>query len=177
MFEVQPQLTGKLVHLRPLQAADYDALYQVASDPRIWEQHPDKTRSQRDGFQEFFDKAIKSPGALLAIDIDIANATLIGCTRFHSLHEAESDVTIGYTFLSRAHWGAGFNTEMKHLMLGHAFEYVQTVRFRIAQHNLRSRRAVEKLGAICSGPEAHQEFGQTHILYRIERDHFRGWNR
>ena len=167
MFEFQPELSGKLIRLRGLVSADFESLYQVASDPVIWEQHPDKTRSEREGFRKFFDKAIDSGGTLLAMDA-VSNAA-IGCSRFHSLREAESDITIGYTFLARACWGGTCNTEMKHLMLGHAFRFVQSVRFRIAEHNMRSRRAVEKLGASFLGPEDHQEFGQTHVLYAIDR--------
>jgi RimJ/RimL family protein N-acetyltransferase len=167
MFEFQPELSGKLLRLRGLAVADFESLYQVASDPVIWEQHPDKARSERGGFRRFFDKAIDSGGTLLAIDR--LNNAAIGCSRFHSFHEARSDVTIGYTFLARVCWGGTYNTEMKHLMLGHAFRLVQSVRFRIAEHNMRCRRAVEKLGASFLGPEDHQEFGQTHVVYAIDR--------
>ena len=167
MFEFQPELRGQLVRLRGLKADDFEPLYKVASDPIIWEQHPDKTRSERAGFRRFFDKAIASGGTVLATDT-VSNAG-IGCSRFHSLREPASSVTIGYTFLAKACWGGTYNTEMKHLMLGHAFRFVQSVIFRIAEDNLRSRRAVEKLGASLLGPEDHQEFGQTHVVYAIDR--------
>jgi len=41
-FESQPILRGELVELRPLSVEDYDALYAVACDPLIWEQHPSR---------------------------------------------------------------------------------------------------------------------------------------
>src|SRR4029077_16908153 len=47
-FDLQPTLTGKLVQLRPLRPQDFDALFSSASDPKIWEQHPDSDRYQRE---------------------------------------------------------------------------------------------------------------------------------
>lgn len=170
MFELQPELRGELLLLRPLNTADFESLYQAASDPLIWEQHPDKTRSERAGFRTYFDKAIDSKGTLLAVDS--RTQAVIGCSRFHGFRESHSDVTIGYTFLARAYWGGCYNGEMKHLMLRHAFQYVRYVQFRIGEQNIRSRRAVEKLGAQYLGPEDHQEYGQTHVLYRIDRERF-----
>jgi RimJ/RimL family protein N-acetyltransferase len=168
MFELQPKLRGELLELRPLAPADFESLYQVASDPLIWDQHPDPSRSEKVGFRNFFDLALQSRGALLAIEC--ATQAVIGCSRFHSFRERESDVTIGYTFLGRAYWGGRYNGEMKQLMLRHAFAYVRYVRFRIAEGNMRSRRAVEKLGAHLLGPEDHQDLGQIHVVYRIDRD-------
>ena len=48
-FELQPTLTGTLLELRPLRDADFDELYAVASDPRIWELHPEPDRYKEDG--------------------------------------------------------------------------------------------------------------------------------
>src|SRR5919112_2266910 len=67
-FNLQPTLTGPLVTLRPLESADHDRLFAVASDPLIWEQHPDKTRCQPAGFRAFFQQALDSGGALLALE-------------------------------------------------------------------------------------------------------------
>ena len=74
---------------------------------------------------------------------------------------------IGYTFLSRSHWGGAANAEMKRLMLQHAFTDVQEVIFSVAEHNLRSRRAVEKLGAELIGAEDGPRWGQIHVIYRL----------
>ena len=43
-MDFQPVLRGSLLELRPLRADDFDALYAVASDPLIWEQHPQRDR-------------------------------------------------------------------------------------------------------------------------------------
>jgi len=165
MFDRQPTLTGKLLRLRPLVAADHDGLYRVAADPLIWAQHPDPSRSQPAGFKVFFDKALESGGALVAIGQ--TEQQIIGTSRYHRV--TSNDVMVGYTFLARAYWGGRYNSEMKRLMLDHAFQFVPTVTFRVGENNLRSRRAVEKLGAIFEGPEPQPEWGQIHVIYRLPR--------
>jgi RimJ/RimL family protein N-acetyltransferase len=149
VFDYQPVLSGDLLDLRPLRADDYDALYAVAADPLIWEQHPDKTRHQPTGFHAFFHEALASGGALIAIAT--RTGAVIGSSRFHAYDENRDEVEIGWTFLTRSHWGGRYNREMKHLMLGHAFGFVRHVVFLIDPHNLRSQRAVEKIGAVRDG--------------------------
>jgi len=144
-FDLQPTLTGALIRLRPLVPGDHDALFAVASDPLIWEQHPDKTRSQPDGFRRFFQEALESGGALLALDT--ATGEVIGSSRFHGYEPARDEIEIGWTFLARSRWGGRYNREMKELMLQHAFRFVGRVVFLIDPGNLRSQRAVHKLGA------------------------------
>ena len=65
-FEAQPTLRGELVEVRRLRQDDYDALYAVASDPLIWEQHPDD-RYRDDVFREFFAEHLATGGALASI--------------------------------------------------------------------------------------------------------------
>jgi RimJ/RimL family protein N-acetyltransferase len=148
-FDLQPVLKGPLVTLRPLEPADHDRLFAVAADPLIWEQHPDKSRSQPDGFKAFFQQALDSGGALLALET--GSGQVIGSSRYHGYNEAADEVEVGWTFLARSHWGGRYNGEMKRLMLDHAFRFVGRVVFLIDPANHRSQRAVEKLGAIRSG--------------------------
>jgi RimJ/RimL family protein N-acetyltransferase len=145
-FNPQPVLAGQLLTLRPLRGDDFDALYAVASDPLVWEQHPVSTRYQPAVFRGFFDEAMASGGALLALDR--ATGAVIGSSRFHGYDAAAGEVEIGWTFLARACWGGRYNGEMKRLMLTHAFASVRRVVFVIGVGNIRSQRAVEKLGAV-----------------------------
>jgi len=142
-------LQGPLVTLRPLQPADHPALYAVAADPLIWEQHPDKSRSQPDGFRAFFQQALDSGGALLALET--GSGRVIGSSRYYGYDEAAGEVEIGWTFLARSHWGGRYNGEMKRLMLEHAFRFVDRVVFLVDPENNRSQRAVEKIGAVRTG--------------------------
>jgi len=144
-FELQPILRGELLELRPLTRSDFDALFAAASDPLIWEQHPETDRYKRDIFQVYFDSAIESKGAFAVIDRK--SGKIIGSSRYHDLKPEESEVEIGYTFLERAYWGGDCNREMKSLMLDHAFKYVKRVVFVVGENNMRSQKALEKIGA------------------------------
>ena len=145
-FNLQPTLKGQLVELRPLRAEDFLALYGVAADPLIWEQHPSPDRYQQPVFRVFFQEALECGGALLAADSQAGQ--VIGSSRFHGYNEAKNEIEIGWTFLARSHWGGSYNGEMKRLMLWHAFRFVDRVVFRVGPHNLRSQRAVEKIGGV-----------------------------
>jgi N-acetyltransferase len=171
MFDFQPTLTGLLIQLRPLRTSDFEPLYSVASDLLLWDQHPDKSRTTREGFAKFFEDALASRGTLVAVER--VGDSMIGCSRFHTYRAEQQDVTIGYTFLARSHWGGTYNGEMKRLMLEHAFRFVDSVRFLVAEQNLRSRRAVEKLGAVDVGAEEHRELRIVHRIYQLRRDTYR----
>ena len=148
-FDYQPTLKGDLVDLRPLVPEDFDDLYAVASDPLIWEQHPAKTRHEKEGFKAFFCESLESGGALIATDT--TTTRVIGSSRFHAYSEQRTEVEIGWTFLARSHWGGIYNSQMKNLMLRHAIQFVNNVVFLIGPQNLRSQRAVEKIGGIRVG--------------------------
>ena len=163
-FDFQPVLTGVLLHLRPLRPEDFQDLYEVAADPLIWAQHPTSTRHEPASFRAFFQEAMDSPGALIALDAK--DQRVIGSSRFHGYDESRSEVEIGWTFLARSHWGGLYNGEMKRLMLRHAFRFVDRVVFLIGPQNYRSQRAVEKIGGVCAGRRADAR-GRDSLLYEI----------
>lgn len=162
-FDYQPVLRGELVALRPLRAEDYDALYGVASDPRIWEQHP-ANRYQEAVFREFFREALECGGTLVATETQ--GGQVIGSSRFHGYDAERREVEIGWTFLARSHWGGTYNGEMKRLMCEHAFRFAESVVLLIAPHNIRSQRAAEKVGAVRDGERA-DAYGRLSHVYRI----------
>jgi RimJ/RimL family protein N-acetyltransferase len=162
-------LTGDLLELRPLRAEDYQDLFAVAADPLIWEQHPCKDRYQEEVFKVFFREALESGGALLALDRTDGRA--IGSSRFHGYDEGKSEVEVGWTFLARSHWGGAHNREMKRLMLRHAFRFVNTVVFLVGPDNLRSQRAVEKIGGVGAGTRLDGS-GRESLVYRLEASAF-----
>jgi RimJ/RimL family protein N-acetyltransferase len=168
-FDLQPVLKGELLELRPLRPGDFQALYAVASDPLIWEQHPNSDRHREEVFREFFREALESGGALVAIDL--RDGRVVGSSRFHGYDEARGEIEIGWTFLARSHWGGRYNGEMKRLMLGHAFRFVDNVVFLVGPHNLRSRRAVEKIGGVLAGTRPN-EAGRESVVYRITASTF-----
>ncbi len=168
-FDPQPSLRGELLELRPLLAEDFDALYAVAADPLIWEQHPCKDRHREEVFTAFFREALESGGALVAIDRK--DGRVIGSSRFHGYDEARDEVEIGWTFLARSHWGGVYNGEMKRLMLRHAFQFVKTVVFVIGPQNVRSQRAVERIGGVRAGTRRDAS-GRESLVYQIQASAF-----
>jgi N-acetyltransferase len=169
-FDLQPTLKGELVELRPLRPEDFPDLYAVASDPLIWEQHPSNDRYQEDVFKNFFREALESGGALIALDCE--NGRVIGSSRFHGYAKEESEVEIGWTFLARSHWGGIYNREMKQLMLWHAFKFVNRVIFLIGPRNVRSQKAVEKIGGVRAGLRRDAS-GRESCIYQITASIFR----
>jgi RimJ/RimL family protein N-acetyltransferase len=165
-FELQPVLKSDILELRPLRADDFEQLYAVASDPLIWEQHPNSDRYKPHVFRKFFDEALQSGGALLALDR--TNDQVIGSSRFHGYDLERSEIEIGWTFLARSHWGGVYNGEMKRLMLSHAFKFVGHVIFTVGSNNLRSQRAVEKIGGIRVGARTDPN-GRESFIFRITR--------
>lgn len=143
-FNLQPTLKNNLIGVFPLQADDFEKLYAVASDPLVWEQHPNKDRYQREVFENFFKGAIESKGAFIVYDQ--ATGNVAGSSRYYEL-EPNHSVAIGYTFIGRSFWGKGHNAALKKLMLDHAFQYVNHVILHIGASNFRSQKAAEKLGA------------------------------
>lgn len=168
-FDLQPTLQGSIVKLRPLRDEDFAALYAVASDPLIWKQHPDSDRYKEEVFKEFFRVALDSGGALLALDA--SNGRVIGSSRYHGYNSEKREIEIGWTFLARSHWGGVYNREMKQLMLRHAFQFVDTVVFLIGLNNVRSQRAVEKIGAIRIESRKNGQ-GRESFAYKITAEMF-----
>jgi len=168
-FDLQPTLRGDLLELRPLRAVDFHDLYAVAADPLIWEQHPVPDRYREEVFREFFREALESGGTLIAIDA--RQGQVIGSSRFHGYDTGKSEIEIGWTFLARPYWGGVYNGEMKRLMLGHAFRFVNSVIFLVGPQNLRSQRAVEKIGGVRVGSRADAG-GRNSFIYRITASTF-----
>lgn len=170
----QPVLEGERLLLRPLVPSDWDALFGVASDPQVWAIHPQHDRWQEPVFRAFFADALAQGGGLAVIDK--ASGAIIGSSRFQGLETADGgSVEIGWTFLARSHWGGSYNREMKRLMLAHALQSVERVLFKVGEGNLRSRRAMEKIGGLLT---ARSEVVDTasgpvrHVIYEITRESF-----
>ena len=161
----QPILQNNLVEVWPLKETDFESLYMAASDPLIWEQHPNKNRYQREAFENYFKGAIESGGAFLVKDAQTNE--VIGSSRYSDYAAATNTVSIGYTFFSRSHWGKGHNYALKKLMLDHVFQFVETVTFYIGAENKRSQVSIERFGAIKTAEEEMAYYGEAPKLNYI----------
>ena len=168
-FDLQPTLRGDLLELRPLRADDFDALFAAAADPLIWEQHPESDRYTSEKFRRYFEGAMQSGGAFAVRDLETGE--IIGSTRFHGYEPVAREIEIGWTFLARSHWGGAYNQEMKRLLLEHAFRFVDRVVFLVGPANIRSQRAVEKIGGTRAGTRVSD--GRESLLFVITAETFR----
>ncbi|MCW1430841.1 GNAT family N-acetyltransferase [Novosphingobium sp. JCM 18896] len=170
----QPVLEGDRLLLRPLRPDDWSTLYAVASDPLIWEVHPQHDRWQEPVFRKFFDQALAGGGAVAVIDK--STQTIVGSSRWEGFDPAQGgSVEIGWTFLARSHWSGAYNPELKRLMLAHALRFVARVLFRVGENNGRSRRAMEKIGGRLTDESSMVETASglvRHVVYEIDRESF-----
>ena len=139
--------------LEPLTPKDFNALYAVASDPLLWEQHPEADRWNRSKFQHFFQDGLTNDLGCFVIK-EKRSGRPAGSTRFYGFDEADRCIRIGYTFIVRELWGTAANREIKKTMLTRAFKVVDRVFFDIGPQNFRSIAAVKKLGAVFSHDES-----------------------
>jgi RimJ/RimL family protein N-acetyltransferase len=171
----QPVLEGERLYLRPLNEADWPALWAVASDRELWAVHPSHNRWQEPVFREFFEDALAKGGALAIIDK--SRGAVIGSSRFQFCErpDEEGALEIGWSFLPRAYWGQGYNGEFKRLMLEHAFRFVDRVVFRVGADNVISRKAMANIGGKLTGSTFVEErVGRPveHVVYEITRESF-----
>lgn len=172
-FSIQSALENESVQLIPLQASDLEALFQVASDPKIWEQHPTPDRYKREVFSKFFEGAMESKGAFLIIDR--RSGDIAGSTRFYGYDEPTGTIRIGYTFYATRFWGTGLNPMVKALMMDYAFQFVQNIELEVGSNNRRSQIAVERLGAKKIKEEMVAYYGETpklNFVYAISKDSY-----
>ncbi|MEY8848778.1 GNAT family N-acetyltransferase [Psychroserpens sp. XS_ASV72] len=142
-MDLQPILQNELVRLRPLEQTDLEALYQVAKDPKIWEQHHVK-RYLRDVFENFFAESIASKGAFIIYDKQ--SGDIIGSSRYMKVDGFPKMIEIGWTFIDREFWGGTYNASIKKMMIEHAFKYFDAIIFKVNKKNKRSQKAVGKIG-------------------------------
>jgi len=169
MLNRQPTLIGQLVHLQPLVENDFDELFKAASDPLIWELHPQPNRHQPEVFRSFFNEALGSQGALAIRDLQ--SKTIIGTSRFYDYSSENSSVVVGYTFLARPFWGGRYNFDLKKLMVNFALNDVKTVYFHVGLGNFRSQHAMKKIGGVNTGvQEIAISYGppKKSYVYKIE---------
>ena len=173
MLDRQPILTHPALSLRPATENDWPALFAAAHDPAIWAGHPANDRWQEPVFRAFFEDGLTSGGMLVAEEP--GSGTIIGSSRFESSRAELGEVEVGWTFLVRRHWGGTSNHVMKALMVGHALQAVDQVIFLIGETNIRSRTAIERVGATLTDRQTTAQLSTgpvVHVYYAIDRAGF-----
>ena len=169
-MDLQPTLKGILITLTPLALNDFDTIYSIGRDPEIWAQHPNHDRYVRKNFERYFQGAVDSKGAFKVNDNETGK--IIGCTRYYNFDPKQKMVMIGYTFLATNFWGGSYNREMKELMINHAFEYVDRIYFEVGSQNMRSQKALQKIGAKFLKETLNEEL--PHHVYEMTKHSWNG---
>jgi RimJ/RimL family protein N-acetyltransferase len=171
-FNFQPSLNGGNTKIRAIVETDFNELYLCASDKKLWAGHPAKDRYKKIEFEKWFKSAIESDTAIVFVD-NLTNKP-IGSSRFYTIDSEPNDISIGYTFLACKYWGGETNFELKKLMLDYAFNYFDCVWFHIAPSNVRSQKAVQKIGAVFSHEKIASISGSPENwgFYKIEKSNW-----
>lgn len=84
-----------------------------------------------------------------SISIDhLVKGKYVGSSSFYDMPLEEKVTSIRYTWFHQSYWGSDINQQVKHMMFAHAFsDGINGAAFSIDVNNIRSKRAVEKLGA------------------------------
>ena len=142
--------------LEPLTSNDFDALYALASDPKLWEQHLEADRWKRFKFQRFFQGGLANDLGCFVMR-EKRSGRPAGSSRFYGYDEVDWCMSISYAFSARELWGTSANREKKEAMLLRAVTVVDRVFFDIGPQNFRFIAAVKKLGAVFSHDESYTE--------------------
>lgn len=176
-INLQPTLSNDFVKIAPLSILDFESLFNIASDPLIWEQHPNPDRYKKPVFETYFKGAIESKSAFLVRNKQTDE--IIGCSRFYDLDKKNNTIAIGYTFISRNHWGGSFNKALKSIMLNHAFQFVDSVHFHIGANNIRSQTSIQRLGAKKIDEVEISYYGEAaklNFVYQISKEDWESKN-
>ena len=103
--------------------------------------------------------------------MDNKTGNIIGSSRYYDFDEENGCIAIGFTFLDRKYWGSNYNKTLKYLMIDYAFSFVDTIIFHVGNCNIRSQKAVEKLGAIKFDEEEKNFSGEKilNFVYKISK--------
>jgi RimJ/RimL family protein N-acetyltransferase len=149
-------LEGNFVRLEPPAEKYIDDLVQAAQPNEIWEFIATAPGQSRAEMQAWINQAIaetQNGTRIWFIIIRKSDNRAIGATSFMDIHRQDRNLEIGGTWITTSAWRTPINTECKYLLLKHAFETLGCIRVQLKTdaRNLRSQRAIERLGAVKEG--------------------------
>ena len=151
-MKVEPvRLQGRTIHLEPLTLDHVPGLWPHAG-PEVFEWLADLPRdSSENAFRDWIAETLRKPASFtFAMILD---GEPVGVTGYLDIRPEHRGIEIGRTWIGQAHQGTRVNPESKYLLFRHAFETLGAIRVQLKTdlRNLRSQRAVEKLGAVREG--------------------------
>ena len=149
------ELKGDLVELLPLDTSHFAELYELAKEPSIWEFLPTNC-SDKTKFTNAYNEALierEKGNHYPFVILNKKTKKLIGSTRLFDIHPKDKKLEVGWTWLHPDFWATGFNYECKLLLLTFCFDTLNAnrVQLKTSDINLRSRKAIEKIGGKFEG--------------------------
>ncbi len=155
-FEQEIILENERARLEPLAEKHFDPLMAIATgNNEIWNFTLANITDEK-SFTAYFNTALKEkedktsyPFAMF----DKKENRYVGCTRYANISFRDKRLEIGWTWIDPLLQGSGINKHNKYLMLQFAFEKLNLhrVELKTAGTNLKSQRAMEKIGAVREG--------------------------
>lgn len=148
-------LENEVVKLKPLELSDIQGILEAGSYPEIWSHMP-TTIEKREDVNNFVENALLTRSGKTEfpfVIVDKQSGNIIGSTRYMDIGVKHQRLEIGYTWLTPAYWRTAINTHCKYLLLLYCFEYLhlQRVQIKTDHENIRSQRAIERIGATKEG--------------------------
>ena len=152
---LSPTLENEYVNLSPLNLDNYEKLISVASQEELVQYSPSHIYTP-DTLRNYVSIALEQKEGNTSIPFiifDKIKQQYAGSSRYMNIDWTNKVLEIGSTWIGREFHGSGLNGQIKYLMINHAFDEMdfEKIEFRIDERNIRSRKAVEKLGAKLEG--------------------------
>jgi len=164
-------LEGKRVKLVPLEMEHCEHLYKCSRDPEVWVNYPIQVQTLEE-MEKFVRKAIDyriREESFPFVVFDKETNEIVGTTRYLRISKENNNLNIGSTLYSPKVWRTRVNTETKYLLLKYAFENLEVSRVEIitTTTNIRSQKAIERLGAVREGMLRKKYKGLDYVIYSI----------
>ncbi len=149
-------LIGKYVRLEPMTEAHVSDLAEIGVGMDFWDfmvyGRMDTVEDMRVWVREILSRAEKGTD-LPFVAIHLESGRVAGATRYLNIMPNDRGLEVGGTWYGLDFQRTTVNTESKYLLLTHAFEALGCIRVQIKTDslNLRSQKAIERIGAIKEG--------------------------
>ncbi|MCB1848120.1 MAG: GNAT family N-acetyltransferase [Halieaceae bacterium] len=146
-------LSGEQVRLEPMSLEHAHGLYNRGRNAADWQYLPRSCFVDLSDTRQWVEEALAAPDQLPFVIVEQGKNKVVGSTRYLTIRPAHRSLEIGWTWLGQEWQRTGVNTEVKLLLLSHALERLGCLRveFKTDARNLRSQRALERIGATREG--------------------------
>ena len=153
-FEVKPvTLEGNGLRMEPLAQEHAQGLFNRGQHTADWDYMARACFVDMADTRQWIDEALRTSNQVPFAIVETAKGKVVGSTRYMNIRNDHKSLEIGWTWLGQEWQRTHINTDVKLLLLGHAFERLGCLRveFKTDERNLRSQRALERIGATREG--------------------------